>query len=44
MKLFSFRIRAISVLTFEAGMSTRGWTISEVDAGELEFHLVDRDL
>ena len=28
----------------EAGMSTRGWTISEVDAGELEFHLVDRDL
>ena len=28
----------------EAGMSTRGWTVSEVDAGELEFHLVDRDL
>ena len=28
----------------EAGQSTRGWTISEVDAGELEFHLVDRDL
>lgn len=28
----------------EAGMSTRGWTISEVDAGELEFHLVDREL
>ena len=28
----------------EAGMSTRGWTISEVDAGDLEFHLVDRDL
>jgi uncharacterized cysteine cluster protein YcgN (CxxCxxCC family) len=28
----------------EAGMSTRGWTISEVDAGELEFHLTDRDL
>ena len=28
----------------QAGMSTRGWTISEVDAGELEFHLVDRDL
>lgn len=27
-----------------AGMSTRGWTISEVDAGELEYHLVDRDL
>jgi len=27
-----------------AGMSTRGWTISEVDAGELEFHLTDRDL
>lgn len=28
----------------EAGMSTRGWTISEVDAGELEHHLTDRDL
>ena len=28
----------------EAGMSTRGWTVSEVDAGELEFHLVDREL
>jgi hypothetical protein len=28
----------------EAGMSTRGWTVSEVDAGELEYHLVDRDL
>ena len=28
----------------QAGMSTRGWTISETDAGDLEFHLVDRDL
>lgn len=28
----------------EAGMSTRGWTVSEVDAGELEYHLVDREL
>lgn len=28
----------------EAGKSTRGWTISEVDAGELEFHVVDRPL
>lgn len=28
----------------QAGQSTRGWTISEVDAGELEYHLVDRDL
>jgi hypothetical protein len=28
----------------EAGMSTRGWTVSELDAGELEYHLVDRDL
>ena len=27
-----------------AGQSTRGWTISEVDAGELEFHMVDRPL
>jgi uncharacterized protein len=28
----------------QAGMSTRGWTISEDDAGELEYHLVDREL
>ncbi len=28
----------------EAGESTRGWTISEVDAGELEDHMVDRDV
>jgi uncharacterized cysteine cluster protein YcgN (CxxCxxCC family) len=28
----------------EAGQSTRGWTISEVDAGELEDHMVDRDV
>jgi uncharacterized cysteine cluster protein YcgN (CxxCxxCC family) len=28
----------------EAGQSTRGWTISEVDAGELEYHVVDRPL
>jgi len=27
-----------------AGQSTRGWTISEDDAGEFEYHLVDRDL
>ena len=27
-----------------AGESTRGWTVSEEDAGELEFHLVDRKL
>ena len=27
-----------------AGMSVRGWTISEDQAGELEHHLVDRDL
>jgi uncharacterized protein len=26
-----------------AGMSVRGWTISEVEAGDLEFHMVDRD-
>ncbi len=26
----------------EAGMSVRGWTISEDDAGDLELHLVDR--
>ena len=28
----------------EAGQSTRGWTISEDDAGELEDHLVERPL
>jgi len=28
----------------EAGMSVRGWTISEDEAGDLEHHLVDRDI
>ncbi len=28
----------------ESGQSTRGWTVSEVDAGDLEWHLVDRPL
>ena len=28
----------------EAGQSTRGWTVSEDDAGELEWHVVDRPL
>ncbi|UIJ47506.1 YcgN family cysteine cluster protein [Sphingomonas cannabina] len=27
-----------------AGESTRGWTVSEVDAGELEHHMIDREL
>jgi uncharacterized cysteine cluster protein YcgN (CxxCxxCC family) len=27
-----------------AGESTRGWTVSEIDAGDLEHHMVDRDL
>ena len=27
-----------------AGISVRGWTISEDDAGELEYHIVDRIL
>jgi uncharacterized cysteine cluster protein YcgN (CxxCxxCC family) len=27
-----------------AGQSTRGWTVSEVDAGDLEFHVVERSL
>lgn len=27
-----------------AGQSTRGWTVSEDDAGELENHIVDREL
>ena len=28
----------------EAGISVRGWTVSEDEAGELEYHLVDRTL
>jgi uncharacterized cysteine cluster protein YcgN (CxxCxxCC family) len=28
----------------QAGQSTRGWTVSEVDAGELEYHVVERAL
>ena len=28
----------------EAGQSTRGWTVSEDDAGDLEFHIVERSL
>jgi uncharacterized protein len=28
----------------EAGMSVRGWTVSEDDVGDLEQHLVDREL
>ena len=27
-----------------AGMSVRGWTVGEAEAGDLEHHLVDRDL
>ncbi len=28
----------------EAGMSVRGWTVSEDEAGDLEHHLVERDV
>ncbi len=28
----------------EAGQSTRGWTVSEDDAGDLEYHVVERTL
>ncbi len=28
----------------EAGMSVRGWTVSEDEAGDLEHHLVDREV
>ena len=28
----------------DAGQSTRAWTVSEDDAGELEFHVVERPL
>jgi uncharacterized protein len=28
----------------EAGMSVRGWTVSEDDVGDLEHHLIDREL
>jgi uncharacterized protein len=27
-----------------AGQSTRGWTVTEDEAGDLEHHIVDRDL
>jgi uncharacterized protein len=27
-----------------AGQSVRGWTVSELDAGDLEHHLVERDI
>ncbi len=28
----------------EAGMSARGWTVAEDEAGDIEHHLIDRDL
>lgn len=28
----------------EAGQSVRGWTVSEDDAGELEYHITDRKI
>ena len=28
----------------EAGVSVRGWTISETDAGDIENHLIEREL
>lgn len=28
----------------EAGMSVRGWTVTEDEAGDLEHHMVDREL
>jgi uncharacterized cysteine cluster protein YcgN (CxxCxxCC family) len=28
----------------QAGMSTRGWTVSEIDAGPLEDHILEDDL
>jgi uncharacterized cysteine cluster protein YcgN (CxxCxxCC family) len=28
----------------EAGMSVRGWTVTEDEAGDLEHHIVDREL
>jgi len=28
----------------DAGQSTRGWTVSEEDAGDLEYHVVERSL
>ena len=28
----------------EAGMSVRGWTVAEDEAGEFEHHLIDREL
>ena len=28
----------------EAGMSARGWTVAEDEAGDIEHHLIDREL
>ena len=28
----------------KAGMSVRGWTVTEDEAGDLEHHMVDREL
>jgi hypothetical protein len=28
----------------EAGMSVRGWTVSETEAGDLAYHMTDREL
>ncbi|HEV2746782.1 MAG TPA: YcgN family cysteine cluster protein [Allosphingosinicella sp.] len=28
----------------QAGMSARGWTVAEAEAGDLEHHLIDREL
>ena len=39
-----YLISGSRVTVHEAGQSTRGWTVSEVDAGDLEWHLVDRPL
>jgi len=39
-----YLISGDSETVHEAGQSTRGWTVSEDQAGELEHHMVDRAL
>jgi uncharacterized cysteine cluster protein YcgN (CxxCxxCC family) len=39
-----YLIRGSRETVHQAGISVRGWTVSEEDAGDLEHHIVDREL